>query len=111
MRRRFDASSSPSASVPARIGLANDRTPARMCDKRISLEDAIMVNRLCRNVLMGFGLLMSALSMPAYAQPSPKTVTLVVPFAAGGDMLRSAKLVESSGDQGKRSKVRRLAMR
>jgi tripartite-type tricarboxylate transporter receptor subunit TctC len=52
-----------------------------------------MVNRLCTNALAGFGLLVSALSMPAHAQPSPKTVTLVVPFAAGGGTDTVARLI------------------
>src|SRR4051794_5017112 len=52
-----------------------------------------MVNRLCSSVLTGFALLMSALSMPAYAQPSAKTVTLVVPFAAGGGTDTVARLI------------------
>src|SRR6195952_2941857 len=53
----------------------------------------IMVNRLCRSALVGLGLLMSALSMPAHAQPSAKTVTLVVPFAAGGGTDTVARLI------------------
>jgi tripartite-type tricarboxylate transporter receptor subunit TctC len=76
-----------------RIGLAHDRTSANLRNKRISLEDATMVNRLCRSALTGFGLLMAALSMPAHAQPSPKTVTLVVPFAAGGGTDTVARLI------------------
>src|ERR1700742_3541101 len=42
---------------------------------------------------MGFALLMPALSMPAHAQPAPKTVTLVVPFAAGGGTDTVARLI------------------
>src|SRR5712671_7794083 len=61
--------------------------------KRISQEGAIVVNRLCRSALTGFGLLMSALSMPAYAQPGPKTITLVVPYAAGGGTDTVARLI------------------
>ena len=52
-----------------------------------------MVNRLCRSALTGFALLMSVLSMPAYAQSSAKTVTLVVPFAAGGGTDTVARLI------------------
>src|SRR5258707_14666593 len=59
-----------------------------------------MVNRLCRSALAGFGLLMSAFSMPAHAQSSPRTVTLVVPFAAGGGTDTVARLI---GEQMSRS--------
>jgi tripartite-type tricarboxylate transporter receptor subunit TctC len=52
-----------------------------------------VVNRLCRRALTGLGLLMSALSMPAHSQPGPKTVTLVVPFAAGGGTDTVARLI------------------
>src|ERR1700709_2874506 len=52
-----------------------------------------MVNRLCRHALAGFALLVSALSMPAHAQSSAKTVTLVVPFAAGGGTDTVARLI------------------
>jgi tripartite-type tricarboxylate transporter receptor subunit TctC len=59
----------------------------------MSLEGAIMVNRFCRSALTGIALLMSALPMPAHAQPGPKTVTLVVPFAAGGGTDTVARLI------------------
>jgi tripartite-type tricarboxylate transporter receptor subunit TctC len=62
-------------------------------NKRISLEGAFMFNPLCRSALAGIALLMFALSMPAHAQPSPKTVTLVVPFAAGGGTDTVARLI------------------
>jgi tripartite-type tricarboxylate transporter receptor subunit TctC len=62
-------------------------------NKRISLEGAMVVNRLCRNALTGIALLMSALSMPAHAQSSAKTVTFVVPFAAGGGTDTVARLI------------------
>src|SRR3954469_18598407 len=52
-----------------------------------------MVNRLWWSVLAGFALLISALSMSAHAQPSAKTVTLVVPFAAGGGTDTVARLI------------------
>src|ERR1700742_2717979 len=42
---------------------------------------------------MGFALLMPALSMPAHAQSGPKTVTVVVPFAAGGGTDTVARLI------------------
>jgi hypothetical protein len=53
----------------------------------------IVVNRLYSNTLTGLGLSMSALSMPAHAQSSPKTVTLVVPFAADGGTDTVARLM------------------
>jgi tripartite-type tricarboxylate transporter receptor subunit TctC len=52
-----------------------------------------VVNRLCKRALTGFALLLSALSSPAHAQPGPKTVTLVVPFAAGGGTDTVARLI------------------
>src|ERR1700709_2221984 len=52
-----------------------------------------MVNRLCRHALAGFALLVHALSLPAHAQPSPKAMTLVVPFAAGGGTDTVARLI------------------
>jgi len=52
-----------------------------------------MFTRLCKCALAGIALLMSALSMPVHAQPSPKTVTLVVPFAAGGGTDTVARLI------------------
>lgn len=51
-----------------------------------------MNNRLFRTALMGVGLLMAALLSQAHAQ-STKTVTLVVPFAAGGGTDTVARLI------------------
>src|SRR3954464_13648634 len=42
---------------------------------------------------MGLGLLLSAICMPAHAQPAAKTVTLVVPYAAGGGTDTVARLI------------------
>jgi tripartite-type tricarboxylate transporter receptor subunit TctC len=64
-----------------------------MTTREQAWRDAIVVNLLCRSALAGFALLMSALSMPAHAQPDPKTVTLVVPFAAGGGTDTVARLI------------------
>jgi tripartite-type tricarboxylate transporter receptor subunit TctC len=68
--------------------------------KRTSLEDATMVIRLCRSALTALALLISSLSAPAHAQSGPKTITLVVPFAAGGGTDTVARLI---GEQMSRS--------
>ena len=52
-----------------------------------------MINLPFRSALMGFGLLIAALAPPAHAQSNPKTVTLVVPFAAGGGTDTVARLI------------------
>src|SRR3954447_14407667 len=52
-----------------------------------------MVHRLFRSALTGLALLMSLSAMPADAQSSAKTVTLVVPFAAGGGTDTVARLI------------------
>ena len=41
-----------------------------------------MINRLCRSALVGLGVLLACLSAPAHAQSNPKTITMVVPYAA-----------------------------
>jgi tripartite-type tricarboxylate transporter receptor subunit TctC len=64
-----------------------------MITEETNPEDAVMVNRLCRSALLGLGLLISAFSIAAQAQSSPKTVTLVVPFAAGGGTDTVARLI------------------
>jgi tripartite-type tricarboxylate transporter receptor subunit TctC len=57
------------------------------------LEDAIVINLPFRSAVTGLGLLIAALSPQAYAQSTPKTVTLVVPFAAGGGTDTVARLI------------------
>jgi tripartite-type tricarboxylate transporter receptor subunit TctC len=57
------------------------------------LEDAIVINLPSRSALMGLGLLIAALAPQAHAQSTPKTVTLVVPFAAGGGTDTVARLI------------------
>ena len=52
-----------------------------------------MINRLCRGVLTGLGLLLAALSTQVYAQSTPKAMTLVVPYAAGGGTDTVARLI------------------
>ena len=52
-----------------------------------------MINLPFRSAVMGLGLLIAALSPQAHAQSAPKTVTLVVPFAAGGGTDTVARLI------------------
>src|SRR5437762_4437469 len=52
-----------------------------------------MVNRLCRRALVGLGVLLACLSSLAHAQSNPKTITLVVPYAAGGGTDTVARLI------------------
>src|SRR5437016_13735859 len=59
----------------------------------MTLEDAIVINLPVGSALMGLGLLIAALSPQAHAQSNPKTVTLVVPFAAGGGTDTVARLI------------------
>jgi tripartite-type tricarboxylate transporter receptor subunit TctC len=52
-----------------------------------------MINRLFRLALIGCCLLPAALSTQLHAQSGPKTVTLVVPYAAGGGTDTVARLI------------------
>src|SRR6188508_1607062 len=52
-----------------------------------------MINRLFRLALIGCCLMPAALSTPLHAQSTPKTVTLVVPYAAGGGTDTVARLI------------------
>jgi tripartite-type tricarboxylate transporter receptor subunit TctC len=71
-----------------------ERTSATMRHdyKRLG-EDTAVIHRISRRVLMGSGLLLAALATQAHAQSSPKTVTLVVPYAAGGGTDTVARLI------------------
>jgi tripartite-type tricarboxylate transporter receptor subunit TctC len=46
-----------------------------------------------RRALIGLGLLFAALSTQVHAQSTPKTVTLVVPYAAGGGTDTVSRLI------------------
>src|SRR5262245_37449195 len=61
--------------------------------KRKILEDAIVINRFFASALTGLGLLAAAVAPPAHAQSNPKTITLVVPYAAGGGTDTVARLI------------------
>src|SRR6187399_399695 len=52
-----------------------------------------MINRLFRLALIGCCLIPAVLSTPLRAQSTPKTVTLVVPYAAGGGTDTVARLI------------------
>ena len=52
-----------------------------------------MIHRLLASACTGLGLLLVAPLIPAYAQSTPKTVTLVVPYAAGGGTDTVARLI------------------
>ena len=62
-----------------------------------------MINLPLRHALMGFGLLAAALSPQAHAQSNSKTVTLVVPFAAGGGTDTVARLIGELQEVAERS--------
>src|SRR5206468_6439242 len=72
---------------------AHVRNNAAKQQKTKTLEDAIVISFPFRSVVMGFGLLIAVLSPQAHAQSHPKTVTLVVPFAAGGGTDTVARLI------------------
>ena len=52
-----------------------------------------MIHRLPRSALAGVGLLLVASLTQAHAQSTPKTITLVVPYAAGGGTDTVARLI------------------
>src|SRR4030095_1340992 len=80
----FSGVASPTSARPQECGAAI---------KMKNLEDAIVINHLYRSALMGLGLLAAALAPQAHAQSNPKTMTLVVPYAAGGGTDTVARLI------------------
>ena len=52
-----------------------------------------MINRLFKSPYIGFGILLAAFATQAHAQSPAKTVTLVVPYAAGGGTDTVARLI------------------
>src|SRR5881398_2382140 len=59
----------------------------------MTLEDAIVINLPVGSALMGLGLLIAALAPQVHAQSTAKTVTLVVPYSAGGGTDTVARLI------------------
>src|SRR6186713_597916 len=80
----FSGVASPTSARPQECGAAT---------KMKNLEDAIVINHLYRTALMGLGVLLAALAPQAHAQSSPKTITMVVPYAAGGGTDTVARLI------------------
>ncbi len=56
-------------------------------------EEAAVIHRILGRALLGSGLVLAALATQVHAQSSPKTVTLVVPYAAGGGTDTVARLI------------------
>jgi tripartite-type tricarboxylate transporter receptor subunit TctC len=52
-----------------------------------------VIHRLLRSAFIAFGLLLAVASTQAHAQSTPKTITLVVPYAAGGGTDTVARLI------------------
>jgi hypothetical protein len=80
----FRGVASPTSARPQQCGATT---------KTKTLEDAIVINLAFRSALMGFCLLAAALAPQAHAQSNPKTITLVVPYAAGGGTDTVARLI------------------
>src|SRR5438034_1619947 len=83
-------------SVVFRGAVSPTRTRPQQCGittKTKTLEDATVINLPSRSALMGLGFLIAALSTQVHAQSITKTVTLVVPYAAGGGTDTVARLI------------------
>jgi tripartite-type tricarboxylate transporter receptor subunit TctC len=75
------------------VAAARSVAAVRTKTKETFWEGAIVIHRLLRSAFTGLGLLLVAPLTQALAQSSPKTVTLVVPFAAGGGTDTVARLI------------------
>ena len=64
-----------------------------MATKKKTWEDAVVINRLFRSALVGFGLLACRAFAAGPRAIDPKTMTLVVPYAAGGGTDTVARLI------------------
>jgi tripartite-type tricarboxylate transporter receptor subunit TctC len=78
-----------------RCDFANACATAKMRrdNKRKPGEGAVVTNRLSGISLFSLSLLLAALAPQAYAQSSSKTITMVVPYAAGGGTDTVARLI------------------
>src|SRR3954465_7346771 len=73
---------------------AGARTPQNARDNNVkTLGGAVMIDLFCRGTLIALGLLLGALSSHVHAQSASRTVTLVVPYAAGGGTDTVARLI------------------
>jgi len=66
---------------------------AAVCKIKNTREDVIVINRLLRCAFTGVGLLLVAPLTQVHAQSPAKTITLVVPYAAGGGTDTVARLI------------------
>src|SRR3954465_4323435 len=73
---------------------AGARTPQNARDNNVrTLGGAVVIDLFCRGTLIALGLLHGALSSHVHAQSASRTVTLVVPYAAGGGTDTVARLI------------------
>src|SRR5437588_7850293 len=90
---RFDAIRSASF---AAMDTCGRRSPFGCCaaqKNRTRWEGMIVIHRLLSSAFVGLGLLLVAPLTQAHAQSPAKTITLVVPYAAGGGTDTVARLI------------------